>query len=82
MPKLHPRPEYMSDGTPALVLAYSSGTQKNPVYYGDMPYDVLKASWSSRPGTAAAYTEHQINQTHRKWKSLGKKARHGAKVKM
>jgi hypothetical protein len=79
--KMYARQPHPS-GEPQVELAYSSGTQRNPVYYGNMPYDVLKASWSSRPGTAAAYTAHDIEKTHRKWKSLGKKARHGAKVKI
>jgi hypothetical protein len=69
------------NGEPETELAYSSGTQRNPVYYGHMSYDELKASWSSRPGTAAAYTAHDIEKTHRRWKSLGKKARHSAKVR-
>lgn len=69
-------------GEVQLELAWTSEAQRDRVDYRNLSYDELKEAWHSRPGLYAANEPHQLERTHRRWKSLGKKARHGAAVKI
>jgi hypothetical protein len=69
-------------GEVQLELSWSSEFQKSSVDYRHLSYPDLRKAWEARPGILAHTEAYQRDNTHRRWRSLGKKARHGAKVKI
>lgn len=69
-------------GEVQLELAWTSEAQRSRVDYRNLSYPELREAWETRPGVTASNTLSDLDRIDRRWKSLGKKARHGAAVKI
>lgn len=69
-------------GEVQLELAWTSEAQRSRVDYRNLSHKAIRDEWERRPGVQVSNTVSDLDRIHRRWKSLGKKARHGAAVKI